>query len=64
MTNKPFKQLSDEDQAKVDGYLRRGYNDTPRKGFKPFLLLLFLLVVVWGLGAGAVLIGRLSGISG
>lgn len=62
MSEQPIKQLSDEDQALVDGYLKRGYNETPRRGFKPFILLLFLAVVVYGIGMGAGLIVDLAGI--
>lgn len=62
MSDQPIKKLSDEDQARVDGYLNRGYNETARRGFKPFILLLFLAFVVWGIGSGAGLIGRLAGV--
>lgn len=56
-------KLYPEDQAKVDRYLNRGYNATPRKGFKPFLLLLILAFVVWGIGFGAAMITKLAGIT-
>lgn len=62
MSEQPIKKLSDEDQARVDRYLHRGYNQTERKSFKPFLLLAFLAFVVWGIGTGAGLIGKLAGI--
>jgi len=64
MSQPEKKVLSDEDQAKVDRYLNSGYNTTERRGFKPLVLLLVLVVVVWGIGAGASLITRLAGIEG
>ncbi len=62
MSETTRKQLSDEDQARVDRYLKSGYNQTERRDFKPFILLLVLACIVWGIGAGAGLVGRLSGI--
>ncbi|WP_460803899.1 DUF3094 family protein [Microbulbifer agarilyticus] len=42
----PPKKLSDEDQAKVDRYLARGYNRVERKPFRPLLLLGIILIVL------------------
>jgi hypothetical protein len=38
--------LSDEDQAKVDAYLERGYNSTQRKPFRGIKLLVILYAIV------------------
>lgn len=56
------KQLYPEDQARVDRYLSSGYNTTERKPFKPLLLLVVLVVVVWAIGYGASLITGAAGI--
>lgn len=42
-------RLYPEDQAKVDEFLSKGVNSVERKPFKPFKLLLFLIIVVSGL---------------
>ena len=56
------KQLSDEDMKRVEQYLRSGYNDTERKPFRPFKLMLMLLVVVSSLSVLSVFIARVNGI--
>ncbi len=38
--------LSEEDQAKVDAYLERGYNQTKRKPFRGVKLLVTLYSIV------------------
>lgn len=38
--------LSEEDQAKVDAYLERGYNSTKRKPFRGVKLLFVLYAIV------------------
>ncbi len=43
-------RLSPEDQARVDQVTRSGYNETERKPFRPWLLLLTLWTVVSALG--------------
>ena len=58
----PPKKLSDEDQAKVDAYLKRGYNDIERKPFRPFLLLGVILVVLTALSLLSLLIARTKGV--
>ncbi len=41
-------KLYPEDQARVDQYLREGYNDIERKPFRPLRLLGILAVIVTG----------------
>lgn len=55
-------KLSSEDQARVDSYNERGYNDVERKPFRPWLLLFFLFLVVSSLGAVSYFLGRLEGV--
>lgn len=55
-------QLSAEDQARVDDFIRSGYNDVERKPFRPMMLLLFLFIVVSALGGLAYLIALLEGV--
>jgi hypothetical protein len=38
--------LKPEDQARVDGFLKRGVNSVERKPFRPLLLMIMLVVVV------------------
>ena len=42
------KKLSDADQAKVDGFLKRGVNAVERKPFRPLRLIFLLMAVVAG----------------
>lgn len=56
------RKLYPEDQAKVDEYLRTGYNDTERKPFKPFRLLLILVLVVTGFTFLSLFLGNLAGV--
>ena len=56
------KQLSDEDQARVDQYLVSGFNDTERKPFRPLRMMAMLLVVVSGLSGLSLLIARMNGV--
>lgn len=46
----PPSKLSPEDQARVDAYNKRGYNDVERRPFRPLLLLFILFLVVSSLG--------------
>lgn len=55
-------KLYPEDQAKVDAYIKRGYNDIERRPFRPLLLLLVLFIVVSALGGGAYLIAYMNGV--
>ncbi len=55
-------RLYPEDQAKVDEFLSKGINSVERKPFKPFKLLLFLIVVVSGLSWISLKLPELAGI--
>jgi hypothetical protein len=55
-------KLSPEDQARVDEFIKTGYNDVERKPFRPLLLLFYLFLIVSSLGGLAVLLGRLHGV--
>jgi hypothetical protein len=58
----PRRQLSDEDQARVDDYLQSGYNRSERKPFRPLLLLFVLWIVVMLLGLVAFALSRYFGV--
>lgn len=55
-------RLNPEDQAKVDGFLKRGVNSVERKPFKPIRLLILLVVVVAGLSLFSQLLARWAGV--
>jgi hypothetical protein len=55
-------RLYPEDQARVDQFLKEGYNDVERKPFKPIRMMILLLCVVSGLSGLSILITRLAGI--
>lgn len=55
-------KLSPEDQARVDAYIKRGYNDVERKPFRPLLLLFFLFLIVSAMGGLAYLIAKVQGV--
>jgi len=61
-TSIPPKKLSDEDQAKVDRYLKSGHNDVERKPFRPFLLLGIILAVLTLLSLLSLVIARTKGV--
>jgi hypothetical protein len=42
------QKLSQDDQAKVDGFLERGVNSVERKPFRPLFLIFLLMAVVAG----------------
>ena len=56
------KQLSDEDMARVEQYLSRGYNDTERKPFRPIRMMLMLLAVVSTLSVLSLFIAKQAGV--
>lgn len=58
----PAKKLSDEDQAKVDQYLKSGHNDVERKPFRPLLLLAVIIVVLTALSLLSLVIARTKGV--
>ncbi|MBB5211369.1 DUF3094 family protein [Microbulbifer hydrolyticus] len=58
----PPKKLSDQDQARVDQYLKSGYNDVERKPFRPFLLLGVIVGVLTLLSLLSLFIARTKGV--
>ena len=56
------ERLSDEDMQRVERVLRSGYNDTPRKPFRPLLLMVVLTAVVSALSSLSLWIARLNGV--
>ncbi|WP_105102843.1 DUF3094 family protein [Microbulbifer pacificus] len=56
------KKLSEEDQARVDRYLRSGYNDVERKPFRPILLLVIIVGVLTLLSLLSLLIAQTKGV--
>ena len=56
------ERLSDEDMQRVERFLRSGYNDTPRKPFRPLLLMVVLTAVVAALSSLSLWIARLNGV--
>ena len=61
MTNK--RELSPEDQQKVDQFLQRGVNSVARKPFKPLKLLAILLLMVTGLSVFSLLLAKAAGLA-
>ncbi|MCW8195002.1 DUF3094 family protein [Proteobacteria bacterium 005FR1] len=55
-------KLSPEDQARVDEFIKTGYNDVERKPFRPLMLLFYLFLIVSSMGGIAVLIGKIHGV--
>lgn len=55
-------KLYPEDQAKVDAFLSQGVNSVERKPFRPFRLLLVLIVIVSGLSVFSIVLARSAGI--
>ena len=55
-------KLYPEDQARVDQYLREGYNDVERKPFRPLRLLAILALIVTGFSLISLGIARYYGI--
>jgi hypothetical protein len=55
-------RLSPEDQAKVDKFVSSGINSVERKPFRPFRLLLFLIVIVSCLTGVSLLLARVAGV--
>lgn len=57
-------RLYPEDQARVDQFISQGINSVERKPFRPFRLLVILLVVVSALSVFSIGLTRWVGISG
>lgn len=55
-------RLYPEDQARVDEYLRSGYNAVERKPFRPLYMMILLLAVMLGCTGLSVVIARVAGI--
>lgn len=55
-------KLYPEDQAKVDAFLKMGVNSTNRKPFRPFRLLVILIVIVSGLTYASLKLAEISGV--
>lgn len=56
------RELTPEDQARVNGFLKRGVNSVERKPFRPILLMIMLIVVVTSLSLFSQWLARSSGI--
>ena len=54
--------LSEEDQARVDRFVRTGVNATEKKPFRPLLLVVSLIVVVTGFSFLSQLLARMAGV--
>ncbi|MEO1078861.1 MAG: DUF3094 family protein [Pseudomonadota bacterium] len=61
-TPEPQPELRAEDQARVDGFLKRGVNSVDRKPFRPLLLMFMLVAVVGGLSLLSQWIARTAGV--
>lgn len=55
-------KLYPEDQARVDAFLRQGYNETERKPFRPLKLLLVLAIMVSTLTATSLILAWVAGV--
>jgi hypothetical protein len=56
------RQLSEEDQDRVNEYLSSGYNKTEKKPYHPWILLLILFLVVSAIGFFALWFTKFMGI--
>ena len=56
------RELSPEDQQKVDEFLTRGVNSVERKPFKPLRLMAMLLIVVTCLSIFSLMLARAYGL--
>lgn len=56
------RELRPEDQARVDGFLKRGVNSVERKPFRPVLLMIMLIVVVAALSLLSQWIAKIAGV--
>lgn len=55
-------KLNPDDQAKVDAFLKQGYNEIERKPFRPMKLLGILFVIVSFITVGSLVLARMSGV--
>lgn len=56
------RKLYPEDQARVDEYLRSGYNDVERKPFRPLYMMILLITVTISFSGIAVWVAHSAGI--
>jgi uncharacterized membrane protein len=56
------RKLFPEDQARVDEYLRTGYNDVERKPFRPLYMMILLFTVTVSFSGLAVWVAHRAGI--
>jgi len=54
--------LSEEDQARVDHFIRTGVNATEKKPFRPILLVVLLISVVTGFSLLSQILARMAGV--
>lgn len=54
--------LSQEDQARVDHFVRTGVNATEKKPFRPILLVVLLIFVVTGFSLLSQILARTAGV--
>ena len=54
--------LSEEDQARVDHFIRTGVNATEKKPFRPILLVVLLIAVVTGFSLLSQILARMAGV--
>ena len=54
--------LSEEDQARVDHFIRTGVNATEKKPFRPILLVVLLITVVTGFSLLSQILARMAGV--
>lgn len=54
--------LSEEDQARVDHFVRTGVNSTEKKPFRPILLVFLLIAVVTGFSLLSQVLARMAGV--
>jgi len=55
-------KLSQEDQARVDHFIRTGVNATEKKPFRPILLVVLLIAVVTGFSLLSQILARMAGV--
>ena len=54
--------LFEEDQARVDHFIRTGFNSTEKKPFRPILLVVLLIAVVTSFSVLSQILARMAGV--
>jgi hypothetical protein len=54
--------LSEEDQARVDHFIRTGVNSTEKRPFRPIFLVVLLIAVVTGFSLLSQVLARMAGV--